>query len=145
MGISPFILGFSNPALPLLVKKFRVEKQIGMELSAQLIALITTIVLAAILNTVYALAIGYSISAFYRMLASYIVIKYRPRFSWDKEAGQELFHFGKFIFINTIITAIASQLDIILIGKMLDMKNLSFYNIGLNFGNLVLMLFLPII
>ncbi len=145
MAVSPLFLGFSNPALPLLIKKFRVEKQIGMELSAQLIALITTIVLAAILNSVYALAIGYSISAFYRMLASYIVIQYRPCFRWNKEAGRELFHFGKFIFINTIITAIASQLDIVLIGKMLDMKTLSFYNIGLNFGKLVIMLFIPII
>ena len=139
MGGSPIILGIENPAIPLLIKKFRVSKKVGMELTTQLVALSVTIVLAVLLRSVYALAIGYTVSSFFRVAISYIIIEYRPVFKWDKIAGHELFHFGKQIFINTIITAAVLQADVLLIGKFLDMENLSFYNIGKNLGTLVMM------
>jgi O-antigen/teichoic acid export membrane protein len=138
MCLNPIIAGFENPALPVMIKTFRVQRQVGMELISQLISLISTIILARIILSVYALAIGFSLSAIFRLIISYIIIRYRPRLIWNKEAGAALFHFGKYIFLNTLITALTSHIDVLVIGKVLNMEKLSFYNIGKNMGNLVL-------
>lgn len=139
MCLSPAVLGFENPAIPVLVKKFKLSRQVAMELSTQLVTLISTILLAVWLKSVFALAIGYSVGSFFRVTASYMVFPYRPAFRWNKEAGRELFHFGKYVFINTLITAAVMQLDVLIIGKLLNMEVLSFYNIGKNLGTLVMM------
>lgn len=137
MGIGPLILGFENPALPLLVRNFKVNRKVGMELSSQFMALITTIILAFILKSVYALAIGYTVSNFYRVIISYSVLKFRPRFKWDSESGKSVFNLGKFIFLNTLITTAVFRVDVLIVGKLLDMENLSFYNMGNYMGTFV--------
>lgn len=137
MGISHFVSGFENPALPLLIKNFRVEKQVKMELITQVVALTSTVLFAFYMQSVYALAIGYSFSVIYRLIATYFAVKYRPRFAWDKETGKEIFNFGKYVFINTLITVTVYQFDVLMIGKVLDMTTLSYYNIGKNLGILV--------
>jgi O-antigen/teichoic acid export membrane protein len=139
MCVSPIISGFENPALPLLIRKFRVSRQVGMEISIQVVGLTTTIVLAFLLKSVYALAIGVVVSSLYRLVFSYLVFPYRPIFRWDKNAGREIIHFGKYVFLNTMITAGVMHFDVFMIGKLLDMSNLSFYNIGKNLGTLIAM------
>jgi O-antigen/teichoic acid export membrane protein len=137
LAFNTLIFGFENPAIYLAVKRFRVEKQILLELVTQVLGLASSIVLAAILRSVYALAIGSVLSTVYMVIGTYIVDKYRPRLEWDREAGRELFHFGKFIFLNTMITWAAMNADIILIGKILKMKILGLYKLGENFGDMV--------
>jgi O-antigen/teichoic acid export membrane protein len=137
MGISHFISGFENPALPLLIKYFKVEKQVKMELITQVVALTTTVLFAFYMRSVYALAIGYSFSVLYRLVATYFAIPFRPSFIWDREIGKEIFNFGKYVFINTLITVTVYQFDVLMIGKMLDMTTLSYYNIGKNLGILI--------
>ncbi len=39
MAFSPLILGFENPALAVLIKEFRTEKQVGLELGTQVFGL----------------------------------------------------------------------------------------------------------
>jgi len=138
MCFSPLIRGFENPALPVMIKTFRVQKQVGMEIISQLISLISTIILAKVILSVYALAIGFSLSSVFRLIISYVIFRYRPRLIWNKEAGAALFHFGKYVFLNTLITALTSHIDVLAIGKLLSMEKLSFYNIGKNMGNLIL-------
>jgi len=139
MGVAPLISGFENPALPLLIKKFKVYRQVGMELTTQCVGLITTIILAVLMKSVDALAIGFTISALFRLFASYQAFPYRPALRWNKVAGRELFHFGKYVYLNTLITAAVIHMDVLVIGKFLDMVSLSFYNIGKNLGTMVLM------
>jgi len=137
MAFNPLIGGFENPALALVIKKFRIEKQVIYELSTHLLSVITSIVFAYILRSVYALAIGAVSMVFYRVIASYIVEPYRPRPVWDKAAGSEIFRFGKYIFINTMITWAVMNADVILIGKLLNMDILGLYNLGNNIGVVV--------
>ncbi|MDM8543412.1 oligosaccharide flippase family protein [Desulfococcaceae bacterium HSG9] len=145
IGLSPLLLGFENPALALHIKHFRVEKQVAFELGTQILGLLTSIILAFVMRSVYALAIGTSVSALYRVIASYMVHQHRPRFCWDKTIAREIFHFGKFIFINTMITWAATNVDVLMIGKFLDMENLGFYSLGRNFGLLVSILVYKIV
>lgn len=126
--------GFVNPALPLLIKNLRVEKQVVYAIGSQLAGFMTTLILVYTLRTVEALAFGYLATSLYRVIASYMVSPYLPRFSWDKEAGLELMHFGKFIIVNTLIGWAVLNIDRLVIGKVLDMEQLAYYNIALYLG-----------
>ena len=120
MAFSPLLLGFENPALALFIKKFRVEKQVAFELGTQILGLITSIILSYIYRSVYALAFGTSISAVYRVAGSYMIQNFRPGFRWNRELGAEIFNFGKYIMLNTMITWAATNVDLMMIGKLLD-------------------------
>ena len=137
MAFGPFIDGFLNPAFPLFVKKFQVKKQVIMEVSTQIVGLIVTIILTLSIGSVYGLAIGFVTSTILKVLASYIVIEYKPSFIWNKIAGHDFLHFGKYIIINTLITVLVNQMGVLMIGKLLSMESVSFYNIGYNLGGLL--------
>lgn len=137
LALSPLFLGFENPAIMVLIKKFRVEKKVALELTSQPLGLLSTIILAYLMQSVYALAIGTSLSSLYRVVGSFIVDPYRPRLRIDRTFGLEIFHFGKFIFINTLVSFTAMNIDILMIGKMLPMKDLGLYSLGKNIGQLV--------
>ena len=137
LALSPLVMGFENPALAVLIKNFRTEKQVGLELGTQVLGLVTSIVLAVITRSVYALTVGLVLSSVYRVLGSYLVVSYRPKLKWNKEMGAEIFHFGKFIFFNTMITWGLINADILLLGKLLGMDNVAFYNLGKNLGDMV--------
>ncbi|MBF0119515.1 MAG: oligosaccharide flippase family protein [Desulfobacterales bacterium] len=137
MAINPLLVSFENPAMSLFIKKFRIERQVFFEITIQFLGLITSIALAWILRSVYALAWGAVLASAYRVAGSYYIHPFRPSLLWDKEAGRELFGFGKFIFLNTMITWATMNIDVLLIGKLLNMENLGYYNLGKNFADLI--------
>ncbi len=144
LAINPFILGFENPSLTLLIKQFRVEKKVALEIGSQALGLMTSIILAYIYRSVYALAIGSVFSSLYRVAGSFLVSPYSPRFRWNREIVTEIFHFGKFIMLNTMISFTAMNADVLITGKVLNMENLGVYNIGRTMGLLIWMVCLQI-
>jgi O-antigen/teichoic acid export membrane protein len=145
MAFNPLILGFENPAIVLLVKNFRVEKKFVLDVAIQLFGLVASIVLAYFLKSAIALAYGAIFSALVRVVGSYMVQPYSPRLAWNKEYGSELFNFGKFVFVNTIITWFALNADVLIVGKLLGMEPLGVYQIGRNIGNVVPLFFMSIL
>lgn len=103
MSLAFLAEGFLNPALPLLIKKLRIEKQVVYSIGTQLAGFLTTLVLVYILRSVLALAIGYVFTSIFRVIGSYLITTYRPKFNWNKAAGLALLHFGKYIIVNTMI------------------------------------------
>jgi len=126
--------GFINPGLPLVIKDLRVEKQVIYAVGSQFAGFISTVILVYFYRDVKAVAVGYLLTALYRIAASYLVIPYRPKLQWDRKAGKELLHFGKYILVNTMITWAVLNLDRLVIGKTLDMEQLGYYNIALYIG-----------
>lgn len=137
MSIALLAEGLINPALPLLVKKLRLEKQVIYAIGSQFAGFVTTVTLVYFMRSVEALAIGYLSTSIFRVIGSYLVTPYKPSLSWDKQAGAELFHFGKYIIVNTLIGWALLNIDRLMIGKMLDMEQLAFYNIALYIGTYV--------
>jgi O-antigen/teichoic acid export membrane protein len=145
MSIGILINGFENPAVAIIIKKLRAEKQFIYDIGTQLLGFFTTLILAYYFRSVMALAIGYLFLSFYRLIGSYIIDPYRPKLIWNRKAGSELFHFGKYILLNTMITWTTMNADRLIIGKTLNMEMLGVYSIGLNIGIIIEMLFVQIL
>lgn len=134
MSAALLLEGFQNPALPLVIKTFRVEKQVMFALGSQTAGFITTIALVWSNPNVTSVAVGYLITSLFRVIGSYLVFPYRPKLQWHSEYGRQLLNFGKFIFMNTMITWAVLNLDRLVIGKTLSMEALGIYNIALYIG-----------
>jgi O-antigen/teichoic acid export membrane protein len=126
--------GLLNPALPLLIKRMRIEKQVAYSVGSQFAGFITTLILVLTLRSVTALAVGYLMTSVFRVLISYVIVNYKPSLRWDTAAGRELLHFGKFIILNTMVTWVVLNLDRFVIGKQLGMEILGQYSIALYIG-----------
>lgn len=134
MSATFLLEGLINPALPILIKSLRIEKQVSYNIGSQLAGFIFTLILAIALRSAQALAWGYLITSLFRVIGSYLILPYRPQLIWDRYAGRELLNFGKFILLNTMITWAALNLDRFVIGKTLGMEQLGLYNIALFLG-----------
>lgn len=134
MSFSFLAEGLLNPALPILIKTLKIQRQVIYSIGSQFAGFIATLVLVYNFRSVNALAVGFLLTSIFRVFFSYIVIPYKPNLSWDKEAWAELFNFGKYIILNTMIAWAVMNLDRLIIGRVLNMEQAGFYSIAIYIG-----------
>jgi len=86
---------------------------------------------------VLSLVLAYVLKIFCRMLMILFISKWRPRFYFDKKLATEMFHFGKYRFLESILNYFNRNTDNIMIGKLLGVVSLGYYNIAYNFAHLL--------
>lgn len=102
-----------------------------LDLISQALGLAVVIVLAWILQSVWAMAIGNVIGTVIKLVI-YDLFLPGPRnhFRWETEARRELIHFGKWIFLSTACSFLLSQSDKMILGKFITMEGIGIYNVG---------------
>jgi PST family polysaccharide transporter/lipopolysaccharide exporter len=70
------------------------------------------------------------------MFLSYILIPGHPRLKFNRKIAWELFHYGKFITGVGIVLFIATEIDNVVVGKVLGMEALGYYYIAFMLANL---------
>lgn len=102
-----------------------------LDLLSTLIGILVMLGLAYVLRSVWALALGGVITAALRlMLLTLFLPGPGNRLRWEKAAGQELIHFGFWIFLSSVCGFLVSQGDRAVLGKFLSIEGLGVYNIG---------------
>lgn len=94
------------------------------------------VTLAYYLRNVWALVIGQVAASLIGTVMSFIIIPGRPRISFNKRIAKELFTYGKFITGLTIILYISTELDNMVIGRVLGVKYLGYYVVAFTLANL---------
>ena len=101
------------------------------DIATQVIGIVSAVLLAWWLQSVWALVISGLIGAAAQLIAyDYFLPGERNKFRWEKPAADELIRFGKWIFLSTIAGFALSQGDKIVLGKFLSLEQLGIYNIG---------------
>lgn len=132
ISVSILLQGFENPAAVILTRELSAIRQTALDLVRQVGGAAVTIILAFALKSVWALAIGTVFGAVIGLIASYAVRPYMPALRWDRNAGSELLHFGKFIFVNTLITFCVMNGDRLILGRILTMEEMGYFSIAMN-------------
>jgi O-antigen/teichoic acid export membrane protein len=141
VAISALISGFDSTSLFTVRRHLQFGRLTILELSAQATGVFVMLTWAWMSPSVIALVAGSLVTALVKMVASHFFIAGAGnRFQWDSEAFTSLFHFGKWIFISTIITFFAEQSDRLVLGKLVSMDALGIYGFGFAIGVLPLML-----
>lgn len=128
--------GFVNIGVVLFQKNLTFNKQFVFQLSANFIDFIVALTMAFILKNVWALVYGALASSLARIVLSYILSSYRPKFAFNFEAFKEMNNYGKWIAGSNVLQFIYSQGDDLLVGKLLGPTALGFYQLAYRISNL---------
>jgi O-antigen/teichoic acid export membrane protein len=136
IALNSVISGFNSTGLFTSYRNMAVKKMVIVGLVTQIIALAVMITWAWIQPSIWALIAGTLVSTFGYMVWSHFFIPgQHSRFRWDKTAVQEIFSFGKWIFISTALTFLAGQADRMILGKIFSLEMLGVYAIALTLSD----------
>lgn len=85
---------------------------------------------------IWALVVAQVIVAFTGLILSYLFLPGRPRFRLNLRVAKELFGYGKFVSGLAIIVFITTEIDNVVIGKVMGMEALGFYVVAYTLANL---------
>lgn len=113
------------------IKEMKYKKWVLIEQGGGAIGVIITIILAFMIQNVWALVIGFVFGAGMRCLLSFIICPYCPGFQFDKESLLKLFKFARGMFGLPILYFIFTKIDIFVIGKLCSKNDLGLYSMVL--------------
>lgn len=138
IALAPLIKGFINPGMALLQKELVFNKLGVLNGLVSLIEFTTTIVLSFLWRNVWALVIGFLMAAVAEMTLSFIFSSYRPRLRANLNEARAILRRSKWLVGSSIFNYSATQGDDLLVGRLLGLQNLGFYQLAYKLANLPL-------
>ena len=140
-AISSLINGFCSPSVFVMQRRLHLKSIAWMDIRSQLFGSIVMCSIAWISPTVWALVVGVIATALARSLLSHWLQQdYNARIRFDRQHAGELYHFGKWIFVSTLLAFGAMQIDRMMMGKLFDIRLLGIYGFGLAIASMPRML-----
>lgn len=130
LALVPLLNGITNIKIIYLQKELEFNKQFIYELSPIFGSLFISIPLAFILENVWAIVFGTIASEVLRVGLSYYLIWFLPKFELNLEYFKQMFGFGKWIFVSTIVSYFAMELDTYFAAKFFDARLLGIYTLA---------------
>jgi len=125
------ISGFNSTSLVTSNRDLALGKITILEITSQVVAIVVMVFWAISERSIWALVAGALVGASVKMILSHRILPGEGnRLQWDDQAFNEIFHFGKWIFLTSILGFFASSLDRILLGALIDSKMLGLYSIA---------------
>lgn len=128
VGFTTVIDGLISTNMATANRRLSLKRLTLLDLGTQLIAMIVTVAGAWVAHTanapqevaVWALVVGTFTGAIIRTSLSHLVMEgIRNRFDWEQEAFGEIFRFGQWIFLSTVMTFFALQGNNLIIPRLL--------------------------
>lgn len=130
-GLSLLIAGFNSTKLETANRHLVLGRVTALDIISQVAGLIVMIGLAWVMRSVWSLVIGIIVTAAVKLWLSHALLPgARNAFLMDRLAAGELVHFGKWIFLSTVLGFLIAQGDKIIFGKFLELGMFGVYNIG---------------
>jgi lipopolysaccharide exporter len=129
-GLSMLFLSFTNIGVIYFQKELDFRKQFIYVVGGSVADFTVAVSAVIILGSVWALVFGLLAGHFVRMLISYLIHTYRPKWSLDFRKARELFGFGKWILGSAILIFLATQMDSIVVGTLVGVTALGFYQMA---------------
>lgn len=131
VALSALISGFASSKLWTATRHMNLARPALIEFVAQLCSLTVMIAIALYTRSVLALAAGSVASATVTMLLTHLILDgERNRFKLEKATVVEIIHFGKWVFLSTLITFLAAQLDRLTFARLFDLDRVGVYAIA---------------
>jgi O-antigen/teichoic acid export membrane protein len=127
ISLAPILSGFVNIGVMYFEKDLAFSKYFIFEQITTISNFGFSIIFALIFKNVLALVLGYIISLLTMVIFSYLLNSYSPTFKIHIAALREMFHFGKYIFIIGIMTYVMTQIDNLMVGRLVGIDDLGIY------------------
>jgi lipopolysaccharide exporter len=131
----PILRGLENIGVVNFQKNLELHKDFYFRISVRVVGTIFTIVMAYSFRNYWALVLGTLLQGVLRVVLSYVMSPFRPRFSLSKFSG--VFGFSKWILFQNFFSSLNVQFPAIIIGRYVTPQALAFYNLGVELANIV--------
>ncbi len=123
--------GFESTRIHEARRNLQLRRLTEMEFGVQMVALVATVGLTWIWPSIWSLVLGSLASALARTVASHIVLPgQRNRIGWDTSAWWDIFGFGRWIFLSSLIGVLFTTGDRLLLGGLVDANTMGLYAIA---------------
>jgi len=130
-GLNAIIGGFNSTKLHTAERNMDAARVTQIYIGSYAFGLLCTIILAWLLQSVWALVWGSVITVFVQMVASHVGLHgIRNQFAWDRDALDHLRGFGRWILLGSGLTYLSVEGARLLIGALLDMRQLALYTLA---------------
>ena len=130
-GITSLISGFTTTNTFAVERDITIGRQTLIAFVSQIISFVSVVAAAYVTRSVWALVLGGLANAMASTVMSNTLLPgHRNKFAWDKKSVTELFHFGRWIFVGTIVSFVGQQFDRIYLGKVVSKTELGVYGIA---------------
>lgn len=131
LGLSIVIDAFTSAQVGAKERRLEFGGIVMIELFCYGLGIITMIVGAYLSRTVWPLVAGRFVTSLTSTVLTHLVLGGPGmRFEFNRELAREIFHFGKWLFISSMLTFLCGQLDRIVLGKFMTMYRLGIYSIA---------------
>ncbi len=136
VGFSFLLHAFTNIGVVHFQKELEFSKLFIYRLSGILVDFIVAVSAAFILKSVWALVFGLLAGNIVRLFLSYIIHPHKPHISFDIDKLKELFGFGKWVLVSSVLVFLITQGDDAFVGKFLSVTMLGFYQMAYRIANI---------
>ncbi len=136
IGLSLLLQAFKNIGIIYFMKELEFRKQFVYQFSGVFADFIVAVSSVFIFRNVWAIVFGLLAGNLALLVVSYIIHPYRPHLSLDIKKTRELNNYGKWIFGSSILGFMLTQGDDIIVGKILGINALGFYQMAYKISNM---------
>lgn len=130
-GLTLLIAGFNPTRIDTANRHLMLGRLTLLDLAAQVFGILSMIVLALTLRSVWALVLGAILGSAAKLALTWVFLPGPAnRFRLEPESARSLIRFGKWIFLSTACGFLLSQGDKAIFGAWLSLEELGIYNIG---------------
>lgn len=145
-GLTALLAGFESTSVHTVQRQLRLERLTLLDLAGQGVTIAGSVLLAAVDRAVFgpdhasagwAIVVGNLAGSSTRLVLSHVFLPgHRNALLLDREEARHLFAFGRWIFVSTLLTFLAGQLDRLMLGKMIPIALFGVYNIAFQFATI---------
>lgn len=131
LAFNPLIGGFASTRLATANRRLALGRITLIEIASQTAALLFMISWALVDRSIWALVVGSLLAVLLKVVLSHTLLPGEANaLRWDREAFREIFGFGKWIFLTSILGFLAANGDRLLLGGLTDPATLGLYAIA---------------
>lgn len=131
VGLGSVIGGLASTKLALINRSLLMKKLVLIEVGAQASGLLVMVLWAWIDRSIWSLVGGGLVAALVKTTASHLLLEgAHNKFTWDRDSVKELFGFGQWVLVSSMLTFLAGEGNKLLIGAFLGVKLLAFFTLA---------------
>ena len=130
-ALTVLLPSLNSTSLYVLGRRMEMRALSVLEIGSQIAAIVLMIGWARISPTAWSLVAGAIVGGLVKLIASHLLLRGGyDRLRWDPACARELIGYGKWIFVSTMLTFFAAELDRLVFGKMIPIGELGVYSIA---------------
>jgi lipopolysaccharide exporter len=134
LSVGTVISAFENIGIIDFRRDLTFRKEFHMQLWSRVAGVVTTIAIAAVWPTYWALVAGILVNRVARLVQSYVMSPYRPSFTL--RAWRQIIGFSMWTWAQTLLYQARERSDSIVIGRLLGPTQVGVFSVGLELGSL---------